>query len=202
MDQRHKNGLRPRPKLRLGGVVPESAAAKGHAAGSRPSVMQAPVLVLNATFEPINVTAVRRALVLLAERCGPSRRNQSHRSPFHEECHPGSFGHSAAELPAYSTAKPRAIAQKHFAARPQHLPVLHSRVSSFGADARSRDAAFARRAFELGESGGLLLRLQQSQGRPDTGRGGVQAAAPAASFHAAHFAAADAIDRKSRREVA
>ena len=27
--------------------------------------MQAPVLVLNATFEPINVTAVRRALVLL-----------------------------------------------------------------------------------------------------------------------------------------
>jgi len=28
-------------------------------------MMQAPVLVLNATFEPINVTAVRRALVLL-----------------------------------------------------------------------------------------------------------------------------------------
>jgi 5-methylcytosine-specific restriction endonuclease McrA len=27
--------------------------------------MQAPVLVLNATFEPINVTAVRRALVLM-----------------------------------------------------------------------------------------------------------------------------------------
>ena len=27
--------------------------------------MQEPVLVLNATFEPINVTAVRRAMVLL-----------------------------------------------------------------------------------------------------------------------------------------
>ncbi len=32
---------------------------------SRPSVMQEPVLVLNATFEPINVTAVRRAMVLM-----------------------------------------------------------------------------------------------------------------------------------------
>jgi len=31
----------------------------------RPALMQDPVLVLNATFEPINVTAVRRALVLL-----------------------------------------------------------------------------------------------------------------------------------------
>ena len=32
---------------------------------SKPSVLQEPVLVLNATFEPINITAVRRALVLL-----------------------------------------------------------------------------------------------------------------------------------------
>lgn len=31
----------------------------------RPAVMQEPVLVLNATFEPINVTAVRRAMVLM-----------------------------------------------------------------------------------------------------------------------------------------
>src|SRR5450631_2949373 len=31
----------------------------------RASLMQEPVLVLNATFEPINVTAVRRALVLM-----------------------------------------------------------------------------------------------------------------------------------------
>lgn len=33
--------------------------------GNRPAIMHEPVLVLNATFEPINVTAVRRALVLL-----------------------------------------------------------------------------------------------------------------------------------------
>jgi 5-methylcytosine-specific restriction endonuclease McrA len=31
----------------------------------KPAIMQDPVLVLNATFEPINVTAVRRAMVLM-----------------------------------------------------------------------------------------------------------------------------------------
>ena len=31
----------------------------------RASLMQEPVLVLNATYEPINVTAVRRAMVLM-----------------------------------------------------------------------------------------------------------------------------------------
>src|SRR5260370_41411756 len=39
---------------------------------SRPSVMQEPVLVLNATFEPINVTAVRRAMVLMLKGVGQS----------------------------------------------------------------------------------------------------------------------------------
>jgi 5-methylcytosine-specific restriction endonuclease McrA len=34
-------------------------------AGHKPAIMQEPVLVLNATFEPINVTAVRRAMVLM-----------------------------------------------------------------------------------------------------------------------------------------
>ena len=66
MDKRLKSGLRPRPKIGLGGVAPDAAASKlPPSPASRPSVMQAPVLVLNATFEPINVTAVRRALVLM-----------------------------------------------------------------------------------------------------------------------------------------
>lgn len=66
MDKRFKSGLRPRPKIGLGGVAPDAAASKlPPSPASRPSVMQAPVLVLNATFEPINVTAVRRALVLM-----------------------------------------------------------------------------------------------------------------------------------------
>jgi 5-methylcytosine-specific restriction endonuclease McrA len=61
-----KGGLRPRPRLGLGGVAADSLASTPVTPPpSRPSVMQAPVLVLNATFEPINVTAVRRALVLM-----------------------------------------------------------------------------------------------------------------------------------------
>jgi 5-methylcytosine-specific restriction endonuclease McrA len=57
-----KGGLRPRPKIQFEAPVAHGCAPKPV---SKPSVLQEPVLVLNATFEPINVTAVRRALVLL-----------------------------------------------------------------------------------------------------------------------------------------
>jgi 5-methylcytosine-specific restriction endonuclease McrA len=61
-----KGILRPRPAMGPGGAAADATGPKGPTApASRPSVMQAPVLVLNATFEPINVTAVRRALVLM-----------------------------------------------------------------------------------------------------------------------------------------
>lgn len=62
-----KGGLRPRPRFGLGGVTADPLVPKPVTPppSSRPSLMQAPVLVLNATFEPINVTAVRRALVLM-----------------------------------------------------------------------------------------------------------------------------------------
>ena len=72
MEKRHSSGLRPRPHLGPGGAVREAPGSQAlpvpaplQTPASRPSVMQAPVLVLNATFEPINVTAVRRALVLM-----------------------------------------------------------------------------------------------------------------------------------------
>jgi 5-methylcytosine-specific restriction endonuclease McrA len=66
MENRLKTGLRPRPKIGLGGTVQDSVVQKPPSRSTgRTSLMQAPVLVLNATFEPINVTAVRRALVLV-----------------------------------------------------------------------------------------------------------------------------------------
>ncbi len=66
MDSRHKFGLRPRPIIGLGSPPVDPVPSKPQSARpGRPSVMQAPVLVLNATFEPINVTAVRRALILM-----------------------------------------------------------------------------------------------------------------------------------------
>ena len=67
MDNRLKNVLRPRPAIvawprRLRELV---RPIRSSPLRSVLRVMQAPVLVLNATFEPINVTAVRRALVLM-----------------------------------------------------------------------------------------------------------------------------------------
>ncbi len=71
MGVKHHGGLRPRPKINLAAEDSDTAASPvAHSVTStspprRPSMMQEPVLVLNATFEPINVTAVRRALVLV-----------------------------------------------------------------------------------------------------------------------------------------
>lgn len=59
-----KEGMGSRDDLPAG----HRPGQQGHVsqpAHRRPAIMQEPVLVLNATFEPINVTAVRRAMVLL-----------------------------------------------------------------------------------------------------------------------------------------
>jgi 5-methylcytosine-specific restriction endonuclease McrA len=58
---------------------PVSGVAGDPPAHTRRSVLQEPVLVLNSTYEPIHVTAVRRALVLMLkgvaqmEETGPAR---------------------------------------------------------------------------------------------------------------------------------
>ena len=86
--------------------------------------MQEPVLVLNATFEPINVTAVRRAMVLLHQRRGAGRGDESLRDSFGAARHSRAVGDSPAGLPAHPAADARAFAEEYSAARPQHLPVL------------------------------------------------------------------------------
>ena len=53
------------PRRMPGFPASDRRPSLAHSTAGRPAVMQEPVLVLNATFEPINVTAVRRALVLL-----------------------------------------------------------------------------------------------------------------------------------------
>src|SRR5262247_2826980 len=67
-------------------VVPSSetpADSRFHnsALPRRASLMQEPVLVLNATYEPINVTAVRRAMVLLLK--GVAQAEEVHHSEVH-----------------------------------------------------------------------------------------------------------------------
>src|SRR6516165_11536498 len=51
----------------------------------RSSLMQEPVLVLNATYEPINVTAVRRAMVLLLK--GVAQAEEMHNAEVHSSAH-------------------------------------------------------------------------------------------------------------------
>jgi hypothetical protein len=53
-----------------------------------PRLLQTPVLVLNATYEPINVTAVRRAIVLVLKGVATTEEEN------------GSFVHSARVLRA------------------------------------------------------------------------------------------------------
>ena len=66
MNLLRQNGWYLRPRVLPGAPATEKGAGAPLASsGSRPAIMQEPVLVLNATFEPINVTAVRRAMVLL-----------------------------------------------------------------------------------------------------------------------------------------
>jgi len=61
-----QNGRSPRPKTPSDASKDEKRPPGTlRPATRKPAIMQEPVLVLNATFEPINVTAVRRAMVLM-----------------------------------------------------------------------------------------------------------------------------------------
>src|ERR1035441_1141890 len=76
-----QSGRPPRP-----GALPEARGEK-RAPGAnspiarKPAIMQEPVLVLNATFEPINITAVRRAMVLMIK--GVAQAEEIHQTEVH-----------------------------------------------------------------------------------------------------------------------
>jgi len=80
--------------------------------------MQDPVLVLNATFEPINVTAVRRAMVLMIKGVAQAEENPSHSGALRFAGAAGTFGHSPAGLSPYPAADSSPITEEHPAARP------------------------------------------------------------------------------------
>ena len=126
----------------------------------RASLMQEPVLVLNATYEPINVTAVRRAMVLLLKGVAQAEETAQRGSAFIGACAPGAVRDSPAGVSAYSAAEPGAFAEEHSAARSEYMPVLRPVFPGSELDAGSRGAALAWRTFFLGKSGGVLLPLQ------------------------------------------
>src|SRR5262252_2655727 len=74
------------PSVAAGAAAPSSEVPAGSrihnsAAARRGSLMQEPVLVLNATYEPINVTAVRRAMVLMLK--GVAQAEELHSAEVH-----------------------------------------------------------------------------------------------------------------------
>ena len=121
--------------------------------------MQAPVLVLNATFEPINVTAVRRALVLMLK--GVAQAEETN----HGEVHSTSkviHVPSVIRLLSYRhiPQQSRALSGRTFCCATAIRASSAARFPCVGTYARPRDAAVARRPLLLGEPGGMLLRLQ------------------------------------------
>ena len=167
MDSRHKFGLRPRPIIGLGSPPVDPVPSKPQSARpGRPSVMQAPVLVLNATFEPINVTAVRRALILMLK--GVAQAEETN----HTEVHSTS---KAIQVPSvirllsyrHIPQQSRALSRKNILLRDRNTcQFCGARFSRVRVDSRPRDAPISRRTIVLGESGCVVLFLQQSQGRP------------------------------------
>ena len=123
----------------------------------RASLMQEPVLVLNATYEPINVTAVRRAMVLLLK--GVAQAEELHSAEVHSSAHSHKVP-SVIRLLAYRhiPQQSRALSRKNIlVARSEYVPVLRKDISEFGVDAGPCNSALARRPLFLGEFGGVLL---------------------------------------------
>ena len=65
--------------------MPAGSRSHNLAMPRRGSLMQEPVLVLNATYEPINVTAVRRAMVLMLK--GVAQAEEMHSAEVHSAAH-------------------------------------------------------------------------------------------------------------------
>ena len=133
----------------------------------RQPAMQTPVLVLNASYEPINICGARRALVLVLKgvarteeeqgcsaACGEDARGDAERDP--------SAGVSS-DSPPDSSAQP----QEHPVAGPKFVPVLQRHPDRGRADAGSCHTAVAWRAVDMGEPRRMLSQLQSAKGQPD-----------------------------------
>jgi len=93
MNARRPEAIDPRGRhsLEAGGLLVPNPSGNASSRllpllpGRRASMMQEPVLVLNATYEPINVTAVRRAMVLLLK--GVAQAEEVHSAEVHSAAH-------------------------------------------------------------------------------------------------------------------
>ena len=124
------------------------------------SAMTMPVLVLNASYEPVNITRARRALVLLIKGVAVI-----------EEAH-DRFVHVGLQLPCVIRLRQyrrlpsriQTLSRKNILIRDGHsLPVLRREVLERRIGTRTRDSARSRRTEHLGEPGRSMSRLQCAQ---------------------------------------
>jgi len=155
----------------------------------RQPAMQTPVLVLNASYEPINICGARRALVLVLKGVARTEEEQ------------GAVLHAA----RMRVAMPSVIRLLEYRRIPHQTRAL-SRKNILLRDRNSCQycsVMLTAGELTLGEPGGVLPQLQSAQGQPDAARvDRDEAAARAAAVFAAYVAAHHAHDRKRGRGVA
>jgi len=163
--------------------IAKAAACAGDYAQVQPThMMQLPVLVLNASYEPINICGARRALVLVLK--GIARTEEEHGLMLHAQ---------RSRVPM-----PSVIRLLEYRRIPHQTRAL-SRKNI----ARSCHSAFARRQLHLGKPGGLLPRVQPAQGQPHVARiGGHGAHARSTPVFAPHQPPNHAHARPRRRPLA
>src|ERR1039457_820320 len=136
--------------------------------------LQRPVLVLNASYEPINICAARRALVLVLKGVASAEEES------------GNAVHSA-----------RALVRL-----PSVIRLLEYRRIPHQTRALSRKNILMRDRYTCQYCHRLLPSLQQQERQPHSGRGGHETRAPAPAFQLAHQPPPDAHARQERRAVA
>ena len=133
----------------------------------RQPAMQTPVLVLNASYEPINICGARRALVLVLK--GVARTEEEQGAVLHAARMRIAMP-SVIRLLEYRRIphQTRALSRKNILLRDRNsLPVLQCGADGGRVDAGPCHSAFARWAFDVGEPGRLLPQLQSAEGQPD-----------------------------------
>src|SRR3974377_1871192 len=181
--------------------------------------LQKPVLVLNASYEPINVCAARRALVLVLK--GVASAEEVSVTSIHS-------ARNAVRLPSVIRLleyrriphQTRALSRKNILMRDRYtcqycqrvLPSSELTLDHVVPRSRSGETVWENlvacchgcnnrkgnrtpeEAGGGGEPGGVLPRVQQPQRKPDAGRGGAAAGTAAESVQSAHEQAPDAPD--------
>ncbi len=177
------------PPEPVGSVSPSEHQRRGPEP-SPTTAMSGRVLVLNATFEPINVCTVRRAVVLLLKE--KAELVERGRRKLHSESSTLARPVVIRLVNYVKVPARRPSAQDHPTGRVRQgqldLPVLRLALQP---DGRSRDPSLQGRQLELGEHRRLVRTVQSAQGRPAAAPGG-DAPAP----HTAHTAGGDLHPRR------